>query len=141
VNIGERFNPYQGFLGIFIPEAICKYRGLSLGAKVVYGRLCRYSGVRGEVYPAMATLAHEVGISERQAREYIRELERGKFIEVDRANKHYRKNGSGGTNTYFLLWHAAFDGDRGTARKAPPPRQSTAGVPAITGPLSHRTTV
>jgi hypothetical protein len=34
--IGERFNPYRIFNGIFIPEAICKYRGVSPGSKLVY---------------------------------------------------------------------------------------------------------
>ena len=124
VKVGERFNPYKRFLGVFIPEPICKYRGLSPGAEVIYGRLCRYSG-NGDVYPATETLADEVGISERQAREYIRELERAKFIEVDHENKRYRKDGSGGTNTYFFLWHAAFEGDRGASRNSPRPRQST----------------
>ena len=97
MNVGERFNPHKRFRGIFVLEAICKYRGLSAGAKLVYGRLCRYAGEDGKVFPATETLAEEVGISERQAREYIQELERGKFIEVDRENKHYRKDGSGGT--------------------------------------------
>lgn len=129
MKISERFNPHKRFRGIFVPEAVCKYRGLSPGAKLVYGRLCRYAGKEGKVYPATKTLAEEVGLSERQAREYVQELERGRFIEVDRENKHYRKNGSGGTNTYFFLWHAAFEGDRGAPHKTPPPRQSTGGVP------------
>lgn len=108
MTVGERFNPYgRSPLGIFIGESLCRYRGLSPGAKFVYGRLCRYAGENGDVYPAAATLGDEMGISERQTREYIQELERAKFIEVDRENKHYRKNGSGGTNTFFFLWHAA----------------------------------
>ena len=119
--------------GIFVPEAICKYRGLSAGAQLVYGRLCRYAGEDGKVYRATETLAEEVGISERQARAYIQELERGKFIEVDRENRHYRKDGSGGTNKYFFVWHSAFEGDRGAPRNTPPPRQSTAGVPRQNG--------
>ena len=75
MKIGERFNPHKRFRGIFVPEPICKYRGLSSGAKVVYGRLCRFAGKGGKVYPATTRLADEVGISERQAREYIQELE------------------------------------------------------------------
>src|SRR6476660_6574564 len=108
LKIGERFNPHKRFPGIFMPEPVCQYRGLSPGAKVVYGRLCRYAGKDGNVYPATSTLAEEVGICERQAREYIQELERGKFIEVDREKKHFRRDGSGGTNTYFFLWHVVF---------------------------------
>ena len=130
MNVGERFNPHKRFRGIFVPEAICKYRGLSAGAKLVYGRLCRYAGEDGKVYPATETLAEEVGISERQARAYIQELERGKFIEVDRENKHYRIDGTGGTNKYFFVWHSAFEGI-GAHRATP--RQSTAGVPRQNG--------
>jgi hypothetical protein len=37
MKIGERFNPYKRFPGIHIPEPVCKYRGLSPGAKLVYG--------------------------------------------------------------------------------------------------------
>ncbi len=126
MKIGERFNPYRRFHGAFVPEAICKYRGLSPGAKLAYGRLCRYAGEDGKVYPAAATLAKEIGISERQVQAYIKELERGKFIDVDRQNKHYQKDGGGGTNTVFFLWHAAYEGYQGTPRKAPPLRQFSA---------------
>src|SRR5438105_2445720 len=44
VKIGERFNPQKRFCGSYVPEAIYKYRGLSPGAKLIYGRLCRYAG-------------------------------------------------------------------------------------------------
>jgi hypothetical protein len=129
VAVGHRFNPYRRFPGILIPEPLCQYRGISPGAKLVYGRLCRYAGEKGTVFPSAARLAEEVGMSARQAREYVQELERGKFIEVDRENKHYRKDGGGGTNTYYFLWHKAFEGDRGVPRNSPPPRQSTARAP------------
>ena len=42
--VGQAFNPYKFFTGIFIPEQICRYKGLSTGAKLIYGRLCRYAG-------------------------------------------------------------------------------------------------
>src|SRR5450755_3329406 len=78
--LGESFNPYGLFTGIFMPEAICKYRGLSPGAKVIYGRLCRYAGKDGSVYPAVNTLADETGMGETQTRTYLKELENGLFI-------------------------------------------------------------
>src|SRR5882672_8038799 len=81
--LGQRFNPFKRFTGAFIPEPICKYRGLSQGAKVIYGRLCRYAGENGDAYPAIPTLADETGMSETQARGYVKELETKKFIEVD----------------------------------------------------------
>jgi hypothetical protein len=136
-SIGQPFNPYKRFNGAFIPEAICKYKGVSPGAKLVYGRLCRYAGEDGATYPAIPTLAAETGMSETQARRYIRELEAKRFIEVDRENRHYRKDGSGGSNGYTFLWHAAFTGDRGEQRKSPPPLRKTEGVPLRkTAPLT-----
>jgi hypothetical protein len=125
---GEPFNPYGLFNGIFVPEAICKYRGLPLGAKMVYGRLCRYAGRDGAVYPSMSTLAAELGIGKTQARTYVQELEHKHFIAVDRENRHFFPNGSGGSNKYVFLWHAAFDGEEGKSRKTPPVRK-TGGVP------------
>ncbi|MGA2592350.1 MAG: helix-turn-helix domain-containing protein [Bryobacteraceae bacterium] len=65
--LGEPFNPYGLFHGVFIPEAVCKYHGLSPGAKLIYGRLCRYAGKDGYVYPAVGTLADETGMGETHA--------------------------------------------------------------------------
>ncbi len=137
---GEPFNPVGLFNGIFIPEAICKYRGLPLGAKMVYGRLCRYAGRDGAVYPSLSTLATELGIGKTQARTYVQVLERERFIAVDRENRHFFPNGTGGSNRYVFLWHLAFDGDEGKIRKAPPVRK-TGGVPLRkTEPLPLRKT-
>jgi len=129
LRVGQPFNPFKLYCGSFIPEPICKYRGLSLGAKVIYGRLCRYAGEDGSAFPAVPTLADETGIGETQAREYVKELEQQQFINVDRENRHYRKDGSGGSNGYTFLWHTAYLGDLGSFRKAPPPLRKTGGVP------------
>jgi helix-turn-helix protein len=137
---GEPFNPFGLFNGNFIPEAICRYRGLSLGAKMVYGRFCRYAGRDGTVYPSIPTLAAELGIGKTQARTYVQELEHVYFIAVDRENRHFFPNGSGGSNKYVFLWHVAFDGEEGKSRKTPPVRK-TGGVPLRkTGPLPLRKT-
>ena len=128
------------FNGIFIPEAICRYRGLSLGAKMVYGRFYRYAGRDGTVYPSIPTLAAELGIGKTQARTYVQELERERFIAVDRENRHFYSNGTGGSNKYIFLWHVAFEGEEGKSRKTPPVRK-TGGVPLRkTGPLPLRKT-
>jgi len=113
--VGQRFNPFRLFAGIFIPEAICKYRGVSLGAKLVYGRLCRYAGEDGEAYPALATLGRELGIGGKQARRYVRELERYQFIQANPE--------PGRRSHYFFKWHQAFcNGEVGTSRKPPLPK-------------------
>lgn len=95
---------------------------------MVYGRLCRYAGRAGLVYPSISTLASELGIGKTQARSYVRELEREGFIAVDRENRHFAPNGTGGSNRYVFLWHVALDGEQGELRKAPPVRKR-GGVP------------
>src|ERR1022692_2547842 len=87
--IGESFKRYGLFNGTFIREAICQYRGLSQGAKLIYGRLGRYAGKDGAAYPSPGRLARELGIMGRQARAYLRELERKRFLKVDREHLHY----------------------------------------------------
>jgi hypothetical protein len=127
--IGKRFNPYDRFRhGIFIPESLCQYRGISHGAKVLWGRMKRYCGQNGEAYPSLAALAKEVAVSKDQARRYIRELQKRKFIEVDLDNKHYYHNGAGGTPHYYFLWHTCFEDAKD------PPIADTPGVPLRTMP-------
>ena len=138
--VGKPFNPYGLFNGILIPEAICKYRGLSLGAKMVYGRLCRYAGRDGLVYPSIPTLASELGVGKTQARKYVQKLESEHFIAVDRKNRHFGPNGTGGTNNYVFLWHAAFEGQCGKLRKVPPVRKTGDVRLRKTGPLPLRKT-
>jgi len=101
---GERFNPYRVFHGIYIPAPIVDIpvRQLSQGAKIAYGRLCRYGGKDGEVFPKRETLAHEVGCGVRQVDSYIRELKDYKLLEVERL-------GLGQANRYYFVWHEIFD--------------------------------
>lgn len=107
---------------------------------MVYGRFCRYAGHDGAVYPSIPTLAAELGIGKTQARTYVQELEHKHFIAVDRENRHFFPNGSGGSNKYVFLWHAALDGEEGKSRKTPPVRK-TGGVPLRkTGPPPLRKT-
>lgn len=131
---GQRFNPFRQFgpAGIYIPESLCKYKGLSMGAKMAWGRLYRYCGKDGQVYPSVGSLGRELGVSGKQASTYVHELEAKKFLEVDYNNLHRRKDGSGGTPSYYFLWHPAFQGDLGEIRRQPRPhlpQKKTSGVP------------
>jgi hypothetical protein len=110
--IGRPFNPYKRFHGIYIPEPICKYRGLSPGAKLVFGRLARFAGKDGKVYPSVAKLGAELGTSAKQMRRYVHELEEEAFIRPTRT--------PGKSNQYEFLWHAGFEGDTGAQRKRRP---------------------
>src|ERR1035441_6056378 len=118
--VGQPFNPYKRFNGIFVPEAICKC-GLSAGAKLVYGRLCRYAGEDGRAYPSISTLGSELGISGKQARRYVRELEDECFIRPERTK--------GKRSHYLFLWHAVFEAGPIPKTEQPKPTPPIDGTP------------
>jgi hypothetical protein len=104
----EPFNPYRLFNGLFVPEALARYGGVSPGAKLAYGRLARYAGQNGKCFPATDTLGAELGVSERQARRYVEELEKADFL-----RRNARFHGSSQTSNEFeFLWHPVFEGDQ-----------------------------
>src|ERR1022692_92146 len=55
LEVGQPFNPFGLFTGIFIPDALVRSTIISPGAKLVYGRLARYAGQDGRCYPAVET--------------------------------------------------------------------------------------
>jgi hypothetical protein len=102
MQVGQPFNPFRLFTGIFIPEGLVRTNGISPGAKLTYGRLVRYAGQNGECFPAVPTLAAEIGVSVRQTQYYLAELERVKLI-----RRVTRLSDSGQTsNAYQFLWHS-----------------------------------
>jgi len=116
MRVGQAFNPFKLFTGSFIPEAIVRYRGLSPGAKLTYGRLARYAGENGSCYPSIPAVATEIGLSATQARKYVHELRDRRFITVE------PRPGTSGLFTF--LWHEAFGGEIGKKRKIPPLRKT-----------------
>ena len=103
--IGKYFNPWRRYHGIFIPEQLLSFTGISPAAKLCYGRLTRYAGKEGKCFPRQDTLASEIGVSERMIREYLRELEIGGFIETLRV-------GLGHPNQYRFLKHKVFEDEQ-----------------------------
>lgn len=101
LRVGQPYNPFGLFYGIFIPEALVRAKGISAGAKLTFGRLARYAGQNGKCYPAVPTLAAEIGISERQTQNHLAELERNGLVQrkarVSSAGQH--------SNSYEFLWH------------------------------------
>ncbi len=97
-----------------IPSWIVRYRGIPMGAKIVYGTLYRYAGKNCLSFPKMPELAKEVGVSERQVRDYVKELRDAKFLRSWR--------GLGTSYTFEFLDHPARSGDIGTPRFQPPTR-------------------
>ena len=132
LRVGQPFNPFKLFNGIFIPEALVRYRGLTLGAKIAYGRLTRYAGENGECYPSIPTLGNEIGIGATQARTYVHELCGKRFIAIEQR--------PGTSGVYTFLWHEAFAGEMGEKRKVPPLRKTGGLPPRKTGAAPLRKT-
>jgi hypothetical protein len=84
---------------------------VSNGAKLLWARLARYAGTRGQCFPLLSTLAADLGFSERQVQRYLAELVSGGFLRA-------RQRGFNKSNLYEFLWHPALAspgvGARGT---------------------------
>lgn len=94
---GERFNPYRMFVGAMTPNWLMRIPGLSPGAKLCYARMAQFAGKDGRVYATEETLGKELGVSERQAARYIKELKGAGLIAVTRLR-------FGGPNHYSFIW-------------------------------------
>jgi hypothetical protein len=94
----RRINPYRMFVGSMIPNWLQCRGEISQGAKLAYARLAQHAGQNGECFPKQTTLAAELGVSERTANEYIRELVNARLIETERP-------GLGRPNRYYFLAH------------------------------------
>jgi hypothetical protein len=106
LQVGQPFNPFRLFAGIFIPEALVRFKDPSADAKLAYGRLARYAGQDGDCFPAVATLASEIGVCVRQAQNYPAQLERKKFL---RRITRFVEIGQT-SNTFEFLWHSQLEG-------------------------------
>lgn len=91
-------NPFNLFVGSFIPNWLLRRNELSQGTKLCYARLMQYAGEDGECFPSQVTLAAEIGTSERQTRRYIEDLEKQGLIECV-------QSGLNQPNRYLFLWH------------------------------------
>ncbi len=103
---GDIFNPWKLFIGLFVPNALARYTGLTPGAKLLYGRLAQYAGKDGACYPSQDALAEEIGVADRQVRNYLQELVKNEFIRVDNPKGIDRLRHK--TNRYVFLWHSIF---------------------------------
>ncbi|MGA2742497.1 MAG: helix-turn-helix domain-containing protein [Bryobacteraceae bacterium] len=120
LQVGQAFNPFGLFTGIFIPDALVRSMTISAGAKLTYGRLARYAGQDGNCYPAVPTLAAEIGMSTRQTQNYLAELERHKLI-----RRLCRFAGRAQTsNAFQFLWHVLLE--EGVKKAAPEGVQDSA---------------
>lgn len=104
LQIGDVFNPNGMFHGIWVPDSLLKCSGISISAKLLYGRLARYAGEDGRCFPAVETLARELGMTDRQVQRLTAQLCSAGFL---RRDAQYRPNGSQTANAYVFLYHAA----------------------------------
>jgi hypothetical protein len=83
-NEGERLiNPWNQFIGAFVPNWLLCRPEIQAGAKLAYARLCQFAGRKGVAFPKMKTLARELAISEAQAQRYVAELRDHGLIQVE----------------------------------------------------------
>lgn len=94
----SRINPYNQFVGSFIPNWLLRRSEISPGAKLCYARLAQYAGQDGKCFPKQETLAAELAVSVDQAQRYLQELIRCNLVETQRC-------GLGKANSYFFLSH------------------------------------
>ena len=104
LHVGQPFNPFRLFTGIFIPEALVQSRLVSPGAKMAYGRLARYAGQDGRCFPAVESLGQEIGVGKRQAQKYLAELEKRNLI---RRRSRFSERAQT-SNSIDFLWHPLF---------------------------------
>lgn len=98
ITVGQQYNPFKLFHGCFVPNWLLCRSEISQGAKLCFARVAQYAGENGKCYPALETIAKELGVQERMIRRYIDELEEFNLIK-----KH--KRGQGKTNYYTFIWH------------------------------------
>lgn len=104
--IGQPFNPYKLFVGSFLPNALLEFPGLTPSAKIAWARLAQFAGKNGKAHPKIATLAIKIGLSERQTRRVIEELEVAGFLRTIKATGQQRLLHF--PDTYAFTWHPCF---------------------------------
>lgn len=109
----KKINPYKMFVGAFIPNFVLRRTELSDGAKLCYGRLSQYAGANGSAYPKIETIAKELGVSDRSAFRYIKELRNNGLITT------INRSSSSMPSLYFFLDHPWMYGDHSVKRVDP----------------------
>jgi hypothetical protein len=119
VAFGQTFNPYRKFpIGVWIPEGLLRYRGLSAEAKLVYGQLLRHAGENGKCFPTKRFLSTILGVDERTIQRYISELADNHHGYPFIQRRQLRPGVS--ANDYDFVYHPLLLGET----KLSPPRES-----------------
>ncbi len=99
------FNPYKMFQFVPVPRCLLASTEITASAKILWGLLAQHAGKDGICFPAMTTLTEEMGLTRSQIVRLLGELERKKFIKVERAKGADRL--AHRTNRYKFLRHTS----------------------------------
>ncbi len=97
-NTGKRINLYGKGTGSFIPDWLDEWKGITSGAKRVYGKLVQCAGRNGKAFPRQTWLAKKLGLSRQAVNTHIAELKENGLIETE-------SRGYGRSLSYYFLWH------------------------------------
>jgi len=78
-----------------VPNFVLTNKDVSVGAKLTYAMLLKYSWYNDACFPGQVKLAEDMGATDRSVRTYLKELERGGLLEIT-------QRGLGKTNLYRL---------------------------------------
>lgn len=134
--IGSRFIPWHEHCGFFPQDEVCRIKGLSSGAKLLYMVLVRFAGKDGVCFPSRERLAEDLALDARQITRLLGKLKKAGLIEHERGRE-------GRSNRYHFLWHPRF------ASKSAPvpdeanrdirvPRKGADMLPASDVPVPHQ---
>lgn len=82
----QSYIPSGQDIGCIIPAFILSSKKISLGAKFMYGVLCKFSYKKDHCWPSHKKLAEEIGCSISSVKNYLRELEQAHFITIQKRN-------------------------------------------------------
>lgn len=79
-----------------LPYSILKDTSLGVGARLAYGFLLMYAWQEGSCFAGQQTMAGDMGVSARQLRRYLKELQSANYIRIERKDRRFN-------NTYYIL--------------------------------------
>lgn len=79
-----------------LPYLVLRDTGLSIGARLSYAVLLMYAWQEGATFAGQVKMAQDVGVSERQLRDYLQELQESGYIRI-------KRQGLNRPNLYYIL--------------------------------------
>lgn len=85
------YNPNKIYKFDMLPRPVRRMKKISMGAKITYGMFCGLCGKDGFIRVKITNIAEGLGVTERQAAKYVKELKRAKLLactKTGRANSY-----------------------------------------------------